>query len=181
MFMAAINIVILGVDLSEVHLPWIAENAMTNLGNILLAGLPISVAIAILRYRLYDIDIIIRRTIVYAVLTLTLALIYYLAVVILQTAVGLAVEDQSPYIIVVSTLLIAALFSPLRRQIQRFIDRRFYRRKYDATQTLELFAISARDEVTLETLMAEIVEILQDTFQPTNISFLDLEGKKIEN
>jgi hypothetical protein len=123
-----------------------------------------------LRYKLYDIDIIIRRTAVYAVLTTTLGLIYFGTVVLLQTAVGRATEEQSPLVIVFSTLLIAALFSPLRRRIQAFIDRRFFRRKYDAAQTIANFARMAGDEVELSVLTKELIQVVEETMHPERVS-----------
>lgn len=129
-------------------------------------AMPLAIAIAILRYQLYDIDVIIRRTVTYAILTASLGLVYFGAVVVLQTAVGRAAEEQSPLVIVFSTFLIAALFSPLRRRIQGFIDRRFYRRKYDAALTLAQFAQTARDEVDMDFLSRELVTIIQEALEP---------------
>jgi hypothetical protein len=130
---------------------------------------PIIIALAILRYRLYDIDIIIRKTLVYAVLSGLLALVYFGSVILLQTLFGPAMED-SPLLIVLSTLLIAALFSTLRRRVQQFIDRRFYRSKYDAARTLAQFAQHARDEVELEALTGEVARVVQETLQPEQVS-----------
>jgi hypothetical protein len=99
-----------------------------------------------------------------------LGLIYFGTVVVLQTAVGQVTEDQSPLVIVISTLLIAALFSPLRRRIQSFIDRRFFRRQYDAAQILTNFAQTARDEVELNKLSAVLINVVEETLQPEQIS-----------
>jgi hypothetical protein len=103
-------------------------------------------------------------------LTTTLGLIYFGTVVLLQTAVGRATEEQSPLVIVFSTLLISALFSPLRRRIQAFIDRRFFRRKYDAAQTIANFARMAGDEVELSVLTEELIQVVEETMHPERVS-----------
>lgn len=131
----------------------------------------LAVGLAILRYRLYDIDVIIRKTLVYSVLSAALGLVYFGTIILLQTIIGDTESEQSPLVIVVSTLLIAALFFPLRRRIQAFIDRRFYRQKYDAAQTLARFAQTARDEVELEKLSAGLVEVVEQTMRPESIYF----------
>jgi hypothetical protein len=125
----------------------------------------ITVAIAIFRYRLWAIDILIRRTLVYSVVSSLLALTYGGLVIILQSLFA-ALGTQSELATVISTLTIAALFFPLRNRVQIFIDRRFYRQKYDAAKTLAAFASTARDEVDLETLTARLVQVVDDTMQP---------------
>ena len=128
---------------------------------------PLAIGIAILRYRLWDIDLIIRRTLQYSLLTGLLALVYFGSVVLGQRLAGaLTGESDSPLALVVSTLLLAALFNPLRGRVQDFIDRRFYRRKYDALQTLSVFTQTTRDETRLEALVPALLEAVQDSVQP---------------
>jgi hypothetical protein len=126
--------------------------------------------IAILRYRLYEIDILINRTLVYGSLTATLVALYFVGIVVLQRVFVLLTGQQSTLAVVASTLLIAALFTPLRRAIQSFIDRRFYRRKYDARKTLEAFSFKLRDETDLEALNDNLVGVVRETMQPAHVS-----------
>jgi hypothetical protein len=138
----------------------------------LTVGVPVAIGVAVLRHHLYDIDLIINRTLVYGVLTAMLAALYWGGVVTTQTIVrALTGQERQPQLaIVVSTLAIAALFSPLRRRTQGFIDRRFYRRKYDARKTLETFSTKLRDETDLQALNAELVGVVRQTMQPTHVS-----------
>ena len=134
------------------------------------AGLYIAVGVAILRHHLYAIDVVINRTLVYGSLTAMLVLFYVGGVVSLQYAIRTLTGQGSQIAIVASTLAIAALFNPLRRGIQSFIDRRFYRRKYDARKTLEVFSSKLRDETDLDTLNSELVGVVRDTMQPAHVS-----------
>jgi len=141
-------------------------------GLLVIASIPVATGMAILRYRLYDIDRIINRTLVYGVLTGILALVYFGGVATSEAIFrALTGQEQQPQIaVVVSTLVIAALFTPLRRRIQRFIDRRFYRRKYDARKTLEAFSSKLRDETDLEALNDNLVGVVRETMQPAHVS-----------
>ena len=133
-------------------------------------SIPVSAGVAILKYRLYDIDRIINRTLVYGALTAFLALVYVGSVFSLQYAFRALTGETSQLVVVASTLAIAALFNPLRRRIQAFVDRRFYRRKYDAGLVLEGFSRRLRDEVDLDTLREDLVEVVRDTVQPEHAS-----------
>jgi hypothetical protein len=135
-------------------------------------GIPTAVGIAILRYRLYEIDTLINRTLVYGLLTVLLAALYFGGVAITQTIFRTLTgqEEQPQLAIVVSTLVIAALFNPLRRRIQSFIDRRFYRSKYDAKETLESFTAKLRDETDIDALSDDLVGVVRDTMQPAHVS-----------
>ena len=141
-------------------------------GLLVIASIPVATGIAILRYRLYDIDRIINRTLVYGVLTGILVLVYFGGVAASEAIFrALTGQEQQPQIaVVVSTLVIAALFTPLSRRIQRLIDRRFYRRKYDARKTLEAFSVQLRDETDLEALSEDLVGVVRETMQPAHVS-----------
>jgi hypothetical protein len=136
------------------------------------ATVPIAMGFAVLRYRLYDINILINRTLVYGALTATLALIYFGGVATTEALFrALTGQEQQPQLaIVVSTLIIAALFTPLRHRIQSFIDRRFYRRKYDARKTLEAFSAKLRDETDINALSDDLVGVVRETMQPAHLS-----------
>ncbi|MBI3913357.1 MAG: hypothetical protein HY327_04120 [Chloroflexi bacterium] len=132
--------------------------------------LPLSIAISIMRYRLWDIDLLIRRTLIYSALTAILAVFYFGTVVLLQQIFRALTGQSSELAVIVSTLAIAALFNPLRHRVQNAIDRRFYRRKYDAARVLAQFAATARDEVELSKLNDRLVQVVQETMQPTSVS-----------
>ncbi len=140
------------------------------LGSAALLGLSASVGVAILKHRLYDIDLLINRTLVYGSLTAALALVYFGGIVMLQRVFVVLTGQESTLAIVASTLLIAALFSPLRRLVQGFVDRRFYRRKYDAAKTLEAFSARLREETDLDTLSNDLVGVASRTMQPQHAS-----------
>jgi hypothetical protein len=131
---------------------------------------PVCTYIAILRYNLYDIDVVINRTLVYGSLTAILVALYFGGIVVLQRVFVLITGQQSTLAVVASTLLIAALFTPLRRRIQSFIDRRFYRRKYEARKTLETFSAQLRNETDLEALSNDLVGVVRETMQPAHAS-----------
>jgi hypothetical protein len=130
----------------------------------------VGLGVAVLSSRLWDIDVVIRKTLVYSLLTGLLALVYLGSVVLLQAVFGRTAGAQSPLVIVLSTLLIAAISAPLRRRVQALIDRRFYRRKYDAQQVLARFARTARDEVELDELTAELVRVVEETMRPERVA-----------
>ena len=145
-----------------------------NVGNLFFAavaiGQPTAIGIAVLRHRLYEIDIIINRTLVYGSLTVALAGLYFGSIVVLQRAFVLLTGERSTLAVVASTLLIAALFNPLRRRIQSFIDRRFYRQKYDAAKTLEAFSARLRDETDLGALNDHLVGVVREAMRPAHVS-----------
>jgi hypothetical protein len=162
---AVIVIVTVLIGSTFVEMDW--YHAVVDVAFLLL---PLAVALAILRYRLYDIDVVIRKTVVYSVVTGLLALIYFSSVVVLQQFFTTRTGQESPIAIVVSTLLIAALFTPLRRRVQTIIDRRFFRQRYDAQQVLASFGAAVRNETDPERLTMELVRVVQETMQPASVA-----------
>ena len=170
-----INIV--GINVLDSIFPWLTQPGSfaagffnTYLWAWLFMSIPISIGIAMLRYRLWDIDILINRTLVYGTLTILLGLVYFGLIFALQFLFQGFFKQNNGVSIVVSTLAIAALFQPLRHRLQRFIDRRFYRSKYDATKTLEAFSATLRNEVDLSQLHEHLLNVVQETMQPAHVS-----------
>ena len=167
--------VIGGLSVASLTEPGRSQVLFYLIGVPLLFGLPylmvpVALPFSILRYRLWDIDVVVNRALVYGVLTATLAGTYVGSVVLLQMALGGATGQSSDLAIVISTLVIAALFIPVRRRVQGTIDRRFFRRTYDATRTLAAFSARMRDEVDVERLTSELVTVVEDTMQPAHVS-----------
>jgi hypothetical protein len=166
---------ILGIGLFMFNFPsafgWVPglESLFSVLSGLAVPVMGLGLAMAVLRYRLFDIEVIIRRTTGYAILTALLALVYFGSIVLLQRLLT-PFTGQSDIAVVLSTLLIAALFLPLRRRVQDVIDRRFFRRKYDAEKTLEAFAATVRNETDLDALTAELVRVIQETMEPETVS-----------
>ena len=146
------------------------EAFLNLLDTVTITGLYVAVGIAILRYRLYDIDVVINRTLVYGSLTATLVLVYFGSVVGLQYLFRALTGQESQLAIVASTLAIAALFNPLRRRVQAVVDRLFYRRKYDAAKTLETFSAKLRDETDLDEVNSDLVRVVRNTMQPEHVT-----------
>src|ERR671915_1829101 len=146
------------------------ERASSVLVIVGVIGLPVAVGIAILRYRLYNIDLIINRTLVYGPLTAVLVGVYFGSIVVLQLLFRALTGEESQLVVVASTLAIAALFNPSRRRIQGFIDRSFYRRKYDAVKTLEAFSTKLRNDTDLDALSEDLVGVVRETMQPAHVS-----------
>jgi hypothetical protein len=150
-----------------------------SLSTLTLLLFPMSFAIAVLRYRLWDIDILIRRTLIYVSLTASLLLIYFSSVVFFQVLLRSITGEPSPLAVVISTLAIAALFNPLRRRLQNQIDRQFYRRKYDAEKTLAEFSATLRNEVDLSSLSEDLLDVVRKTMQPEK-AFLWLRPQEVK-
>jgi hypothetical protein len=173
-FAYAASVVVIGAILTYVvpeatDARWVGQVGLALLA-VGFVGIPIAIGIAILRYRLYDIDLIINRTLVYGPLTATLVALYFGVVVLLQRLFVALTDEESTLAVVASTLVIAALFTPLRRRIQGFIDRRFYRSKYDAARTLEAFSAKLRDETDLNALRDDLVGVVRETMQPSHVT-----------
>jgi hypothetical protein len=154
---------------------WLAEGSLGLWASYLLVivgglSVPTAIGVAILRYRLYEIDLIVNRTLVYGSLSAMLVALYFGGIVVLQRVFVALTGQQSTLAVVVSTLAIAALFNPLRRRVQGFVDRRFYRRKYDARKTLEAFSAKLRNETDLNALSGDLVGVVRETMQPAHVS-----------
>jgi hypothetical protein len=173
-FAYATVVVLSGVILKNVVYPPVGVTWIWWVGLILTAvgvvSSPVAMGVAIFRYRLYEIDILINRTLVYGSLTATLVALYFAVIILLQSLFVVLIGEKSTFAVVASTLVIAALFTPLRRRIQRVVDRRFYRRKYDARKTLESFSAHMRDETDLEALSDDLVGVVAETMQPAHVS-----------
>jgi hypothetical protein len=137
-------------------------------GSLLL--IPLSIGVALVHDRLWDVDIIINRTLIYGALTVSLTLLYFGGIAVLQRVFVVLTDQKSTLAVVASTLLIAALFNPLRRRIRAFIDRRFYRSKYNARKTLEALSTKLRDETDLDALSDDLVGVVRETMQPAHVS-----------
>ena len=166
---AASGLILTYIVPEAISAPWLERVGFVILVIGVLGG-PISMGIAITRYRLYEIDIVINRSLVYGPLTATLALVYFGSVTALQYLLSLLTRQGGTLAIVASTLAIAALFNPLRRRIQSFIDHRFYRRRYDAAKTLESFGAKLREETDLERLCEDLKAVVHETLQPAYVS-----------
>jgi hypothetical protein len=151
-------------------LPPLLKSTIDLMGSLGAAVIPVVMTFAILRYRLYDIDLIIRRTLIYGVLTALLAAFYFGGVVLIQALLKPLTAAGNDLAVVATTLIIAALFLPLRRRVQGFIDRRFFRRKYDSAKTISAFSEHMRDEVNLSELTGQLVEVVEKTMQPAYVS-----------
>jgi hypothetical protein len=173
-FAYATVVVISGVILKNTLYPAVGVTWVWWVGLVLTAigvvSSPVAMGVAIFRYRLYEIDIIINRTLVYGSLTATLGALYFGVIVLLQSLFVVLIGEKSTLAVVASTLVIAALFTPVRRRIQSVVDRRFYRRKYDARKSLEAFSTQLRNETDLDSLSSDLVGVVRETMQPEHVS-----------
>jgi hypothetical protein len=144
--------------------------ASDTISSLFFLAIPLSIGIAILRYRLWDIDIIINRTLVYGLLTATLLVVYLLLVFGGQHLLASLLGPNNPLVLIASTLIVWALFQPLQRRVQQLVDRQFYRSKYDATQVVARFGETLRDDVNLEQLSDHLLAVIQETVQPTSVA-----------
>ena len=144
--------------------------ASRSIRQLALLVVPVAITISILRYRLFEIDVLINRALVYGIVTTALAALYFGSVVVLQELSNTLTGEIPDLALVATTLASAALFQPLRRRIQAFIDRRFYRRKYDAARTLQAFSAQLRNEVDLNRLTESLLAVVEETMQPTHVS-----------
>lgn len=154
------------------------NEAINVLVSLISIALPVAVGIAILRYRLWDIDILIRRTVTYTIVIAILAMVYFASIILLEQVFAALSRQHSEYVTVLSTLAIAALFVPLRKRIQNAIDKRFNREKYDAQRVLQEFGESVRDETDLETLVNHLIQVVDETMQPRSISVWLRQGER---
>jgi hypothetical protein len=161
------GVLIVGALFVPLFVPGVAASLLQLL---VMPLLPVAVGVAITRYRLYEIDLLINRTLVYGALTALLVVVYVGSVVSLQGALRVLTGQESQVAVVASTLAVAAIFNPLRRRIQAFVDRRFYRRKYDAAKTLAAFSAKLRDETDLDALSDDLVGVVRETMQPAHVS-----------
>jgi hypothetical protein len=170
------GIIAIGLALPEAILPSLRYGSLYDIVGNVIPGfclnllIALAFGIAILRYRLYDIDILIRRTLIYGTLTVILTVVYVGLVISLQAILRGIISQDSSVAIVISTLAVAALFQPLRARIQKIIDRHFYRSKYDAAKIIEAFSDTLRHEVDLNTLSERLVAVVEETMQPTVVS-----------
>ena len=168
-FVGSFVVVGIVLELGGIETSSFEGQVLTNITLIGYSLVPISIGFSVLKYRLYDIDVIVNRALVYGLLTTTLGLAYLLTVALLQQ-VFTSVTGTSDLSIAISTLTVAALFGPLRARLQTFIDRRFYRGKYDATQTVEAFSARLRDEVDIDSLTKDLLRVVQESMQPRSVS-----------
>jgi len=165
-----VNVLYFGNPLSIIHSGPLSDLIVETVIQLVILLIPLSIVFAILRSRLWNIDIIINRTLVYGTLTILLGLVYVGLILALQYLLRGIINQNNDVAIVISTLAIAALFQPLRQRIQAIIDRRFYRRKYDAARIVASFSATLRNEVDLSQLSQQLITVVEETMQPTHVS-----------